>query len=179
MDTPPAVEELMIWRGSPSQWLNFRVFLLCGALGLLLLAGIGLAATAGGAPLGGAQIPLIAALSVALLVVLLVAFKRYLDIRCRLYEVSSERVRITRGILSKRSDGLELYRVDDTLLFQPVLLRMVGKGHVQLVTSDRTNPTVMIEAVPEPRWLWDEIRKAVEMCRDRKRTRVIDFEDHQ
>jgi hypothetical protein len=84
-------------------------------------------------------------------------------------------VRLTRGILSKRHDGLELYRVDDALLIEPILLRLVGKGNIELVTSDRTTPNMVIEAIPEPKWLWNEVRRAVEACRDRKRTRVIDF----
>jgi len=85
-------------------------------------------------------------------------------------------VRLTRGILSKRSDGLELYRVDDTLLLEPMLLRLVSRGNIRLMTSDRTNPSLLIEAVPHAKQLLDEIRKSAEECRDRKSTRVVDFE---
>lgn len=175
MDTPVSVVEQPIWRGSPSQWINFGAFLGLGIIALVLIAAIIALSSAGPAALGGFQSPGLIALWIALAVVLAVIVKRYLDVRFWIYEVSTDRVRVTRGILSKRTDGLELYRVDDILLLQPFLLRLIGKGNIQLVTSDRTHPNMLIEAVPQTRWLWDELRVAVEACRDRKRTRVIDF----
>ncbi|HEX9017482.1 MAG TPA: PH domain-containing protein [Chloroflexota bacterium] len=177
MDGPAPVEEREIWRGSPSQWINFRAYLVSGLLALIFLAGLAWLSSAGPASTGGLQPAATIALAALLVVVLVYALKRYLDVRCRLYEITDQRVRLTRGILSKRSDGLELYRVDDTQLLQPFLLRVVSRGNLRLVTSDRTNPTMVIEAVPNARWLWDETRRAVEACRDRKRTRVIDFEE--
>jgi membrane protein YdbS with pleckstrin-like domain len=177
VDASAATEERGIWHGSPSQWINFKAYLLCGIAAGLFIAAFVVISSAGPAALGGNQTPAMISLGVLLVIVLAIAFKRYLDVRCRVYEISNQRVRLTRGILSKRTDGLELYRVDDTLLFQPVSLRLVGKGNIQLVSSDRTNPSMMIEAVPQSRWLWDELRHAVELCRDRKRTRVIDFEN--
>lgn len=176
MDVSAQSEERSIWNGSPSQWLNFRAFLLSAiAAGIIVAA---LVVVSSRKELGANQTPVMIVLGVLLLLPIFIAVKRYLDIRCRQYEVSDQRVRLTRGILSKRTDGLELYRVDDTLLFQPLLLRIVGKGNIRLVTTDRTNPSLLIEAVPQSRWLWEELRHAVEACRDRKRTRVIDFEDN-
>ena len=176
MDVPHPVEERIIWTGSPSQWINFRAFLLSG-IGAIVLA-VAMAATlaAGPGSLSGLQTQALILLSILLLGVILFAGQRYLDVRSRTYSISEERVRSTRGILSKRTDGIELYRVDDARLFEPALLRLVGKGNIQLITSDRTSPTLMIEAVSHARELWDQTRKAVEECRDRKRTRVVEFE---
>ena len=172
------VDERTIWRGSPSQWINVGFFLVLGLVALLLIAAmVVLSSASGSSGMANYKDPGRVALGVALVAVLLVGLKRYLDVRFRVYEVTTDRVRLIRGILSKRTDGLELYRVDDTLLVEPFLLRMVGKGNIQLVTSDRTNPNMFLQAVPRPRWLWDETRRAVEACRDRKRTRVIDFTD--
>ncbi len=177
MNTPNPAEERQIWHGSPSQWINFRAFLACAILALLILAAASVVySDQGKGSLGNNQVYALWVLIALLVVVLLVALKRYLDVRYRNYEISNQRVRLTRGILSRRTDGLELYRVDDTLLFEPVLLRLVRRGNIQLVTSDRTNPSMLIEAVSQPKWLWDEIRHAVEACRDRKGTRVVDFE---
>ena len=176
MDTVASVEERMIWTGSPSQWLNFRAFLLSAVLLVVLLAAIVATARADPTSVGGFQTQAIIALAVLLLAVILLALKRYLEVRCRVYAISNQRVRLTRGILSKRTDGLELYRVNDTQLFEPVLMRLVSRGNIRLVTSDQTNPLLLIEAVPNAKQLWDDIRRSVEECRDRKRTRVVDFE---
>jgi hypothetical protein len=41
---------------------------------------------------------------------------------------------------------------------------------------DEANPTVMLRAIPGGKNLRDEIRKNVEICRDRKRVRVAEFD---
>jgi uncharacterized membrane protein YdbT with pleckstrin-like domain len=176
MDAPTPVEERMLWTGSPSQWLNFPRFLLSGILIIAMLAGIAAASVTGAATLGNLALPLSIALWVLMVLVLLYAIKKYLDIRYRIYTITDQRIRVTRGILSKRTDGLELYRVDDTLLLEPFILRLVARGNVRLVTSDHTNPEILIQAVPHARQLWEQLRMSVEACRDRKRTRVVDFE---
>ncbi len=145
-------------------------------MALLIAAAMVVLSSARPEDLSGQKTQAFGALVLLLVLDVLIVLKRYLDVRYRLYEISNQRVRLTRGILSRRTDGLELYRVDDTLLFQPFLLRLIGRGNIQMVTSDRTNPTMLIEAIPQPRWLWDQLRHSVEACRDRKSTRVVDFE---
>src|SRR5437868_4440703 len=49
---------------------------------------------------------------------------QYLFVKVRTYEVTTERVRITTGIVTRRTDELELYRVKDTTLIEPLSLRM-------------------------------------------------------
>lgn len=176
MDVPHPEEERIIWTGSPSQWINFRAFLLSGVLAALLVAAMVAVSTAGPGSLSSLHPYPLMFLSFLLFLLLLFVGWRYLCVRSRVYSISDQRVRLTRGILSRRTDGLELYRVDDTLLYEPLLLRLVGKGNIELVSSDRTNPTLMIEAVSHARELWDQTRKSVEECRDRKRTRVVDFD---
>ena len=39
---------------------------------------------------------------------------RYLETRFTRFEITSERIRITTGVLSRRMEELELYRVKDT-----------------------------------------------------------------
>ena len=43
---------------------------------------------------------------------------QWLLIRCRVYEVTTERIRVTTGILTKRTEELELYRVKDITLIE-------------------------------------------------------------
>jgi hypothetical protein len=45
-----------------------------------------------------------------------------------------------------------------------------------LITSDKTNPELVLPAIPHAGEVKEMIRKHVEICRDRKRTREIDFE---
>ena len=93
------------------------------------------------------------------------------------YEVTSERVRVRRGIVTKRTDELELYRVSDTSLIEPLTLRMFGLGTIEIRTMDATNPTLYLEAVHGARALREDLRKNVEVCRDRKGVRVTEFDN--
>ncbi|EGK07818.1 hypothetical protein HMPREF9374_3538 [Desmospora sp. 8437] len=92
------------------------------------------------------------------------------------YRVTTERIRVTTGILSKETDEIELYRVRDLRLEQPFLYRIFGKGNLVLITTDETMPNLVMEAIPRPMELLDEIRKHVENRRDAKRVRELDID---
>ena len=78
----------------------------------------------------------------------LVALWRYLTLKFFRYRVTTERVGLTRGVLTKRTDSIELYRVKDTTLIEPFFLRMFGLSDVVLNSSDRTTPLLVLHAVP-------------------------------
>ncbi len=103
------------------------------------------------------------------------ALWRWVQRRSHRIEITIERVRITQGIFTKRTDELELYRVRDITFFQPFILGMFGRGNLQLNTDDVTTPTVLLPCIPSDQSLRDQLRKAVESCRDRKRTRVSEL----
>jgi len=69
--TPAPAEERMIWTDSPSQWLNFRSFLVSGMVMLVLIAAAVTVSRAGPAAVGGYQTPALVALAVLLLAVVL------------------------------------------------------------------------------------------------------------
>ena len=92
------------------------------------------------------------------------------------YKLTTERLRVTDGILSKKTEDLELYRVRDITLEKPFVYRLYSKGNIRLITSDHSSPNAMLMAVPEPEELMELIRKHVEICRDRKRVREIGIE---
>lgn len=99
---------------------------------------------------------------------------RWLVVRCTEYELSSERLRIRRGVLNKVTEEVELYRVKDTTLMEPFFLRMFSVGNIILHTSDRTHPIQVLEAVADPRDVKEKIRGLVEIQRRVKGVREID-----
>ncbi|MCU0275365.1 MAG: PH domain-containing protein [Acidobacteria bacterium] len=167
------MEEKKVWSGCSSQLINLGVYVICillfaAALAALLLLWSKLE------PLGTAAL---AAGIIVALVPLAYALYRWIEVRCFRYEVSSERIRITSGILSKKSNALELYRVKDYTLDAPFFYRLFGLGHIRLQTSDRSNPELLLRAVPRARKLMDDIRIHVEARRDLKRVREVDFDE--
>lgn len=103
-----------------------------------------------------------------------VAFWKWLVIRCTGYELTSERLRLRHGVLNRKVEQIELYRVRDYVLEQPLWLRPVGLAHVVLNTADQTNPVIRLRAIPEGEALMDRIRGAVEACRTRKGVRDLE-----
>jgi uncharacterized membrane protein YdbT with pleckstrin-like domain len=159
------MSEETLFRGSSASVINLGTFLVCG-----LVAAISLV-------LGFIVPPpfSLALLAPALLAMSYAAY-RWLVIRCRVYEVTTERIRITTGIFTRRTDELELYRVRDTTLVQPLLLRLFALGNIDITTTDASTPAVRLEAIREARALREEMRKSVEVCRDRKRVRLAELD---
>lgn len=165
MTTPAESTESLLWRGSPSQWTNFGAYLLC----LLVAAGIVVAAWY--TPAANQRWVLL-----ALIVPGLWALVRWVGTRRHVYEVTTERVKITTGVFSRRTSELELYRVRDYSVVEPFWLRLVGVGHVVLVTADRTTPEVELCAVSRAATLKDQIRLHTERMRQARGVRDLELD---
>ncbi|MCC6796248.1 MAG: PH domain-containing protein [Candidatus Hydrogenedentes bacterium] len=111
-----------------------------------------------------------------LIVPLFVAFWVWLKTRSNVYQVTTERVLRTVGIFSRVTDTLELYRVKDLRVDQPLSLRIFGLCTIVLLTSDHTNSVFTVPAVKFNLGLQDKIRALVEQRRDVKHVREIDLE---
>ena len=97
--------------------------------------------------------------------------------RTTVYELTTQRLKIHRGILNRRLEELELYRVKDYIMDQPLLLRLLGLGNLTLVTSDASTPRIAIRAIPGVTAVREQLRTAVQSERDRKRVRELDVDN--
>lgn len=141
--------ETTVWHGHSSQWLNFPFFLLWGLL----------------------------ALTVVLIPVSIGAILwRYLVLRNQEYELTTERLKMHSGVLSKSTSEVELYRVTDTQFEQPFWLRVVGLANIVVVSSDKMSPTTQIRAVAGARELRETLRSLVEARRSAKGVRISELE---
>lgn len=107
---------------------------------------------------------------------LLIIFWKWLVIRNTRYELTTQRLRMRHGVLNKKTDELELYRIRDYKLDQPFFLRMFSLSNIILETSDRSHPQVVLRAIKNGEELRESLRTFVEECRTRKRVREVDFE---
>lgn len=158
--------EIEVWRGSPSQWTNLGTYLFC------LLLAVGLAAAYFLVPQINAYPAALAVVAIPVLWILI----RWIATRCIRYEITNQRVKITTGLLSRRTSEIELYRVRDYSLVEPFWLRLIGCGHIVLVTSDRTNPQIMLRAVSGAAALKDQIRQHTELMRQRRGVRDLEVD---
>ncbi|MCX6855819.1 MAG: PH domain-containing protein [Verrucomicrobia bacterium] len=159
---PPSATETSLWKGHTSQWVHVWYYFFC-----ILLAG---------AALGG--IPFSAGFSaIGLIVPLLMWIVRWWMTKSTSYELTTQRLKIASGILNRKLDELELFRVKDYAMDQPLALRLVGLGNLNLITSDATSPTVAILAIANVEDVREKLRTAVQAERDRKRVREMDVDN--
>lgn len=157
----PMNDESALWKDSSSQWLNLGPF----AGGLVVVTAI---------IVGGIFFP---PAFLALPLPLAYMLWRYLLVRTRTYELTSQRIRVTYGVINQTIDEIELYRVKDTQMFRTWWMRLTGLASITLETSDRTMPNLEIPAVRGGVELRELLRQQVELTRDRKRVREMDFDD--
>lgn len=76
------------------------------------------------------------------------------------YEVSSDRIEWSRGLLDRKVDNLDMFRIIDLKLRRNLLDCIVGVGSVTAITTDKTDPEFTFEKIRNPRGLYDAIKKA-------------------
>jgi len=105
------------------------------------------------------QYRIIAGIALAGLV-LLILFIKVFRLKMICYEVSDERIEWSRGILDRRVDNLDMFRVVDLRLRRSLLDCIFGIGTVSLITTDKTDPEFVFRKIRRPRRLYDVIKKA-------------------
>ena len=90
------------------------------------------------------------------------------------YEVSPDRIEWSRGIVDRRVDNIDMFRVIDLKLRRNVFDCIFGVGTVALITTDKSDPGFIFEKVRDSRNLYDVIKKA-SLEADRK-TGVVHLE---
>jgi uncharacterized membrane protein YdbT with pleckstrin-like domain len=111
-----------------------------------------------------------------LIVPIFIALTRYLQTKNNVFELTTERLKMTEGIFSKVTETLELYRVKDIEVRQPFVYRMLGVENIQVNTSDLSSPVILLDAIPNKVGLADKLRNQVEIIRVQKKVREIDLE---
>ncbi len=76
------------------------------------------------------------------------------------YEVSADRIEWSRGILDRRVDNLDMFRVIDLKLRRSLIDCVVGIGTVALITTDKSDPEFVFKKVRHCRNLYDVIKRA-------------------
>jgi uncharacterized membrane protein YdbT with pleckstrin-like domain len=83
------------------------------------------------------------------------------------YRITTQRIKLERGILSKVQESLELFRIDHFELRKPLGSRLLGQSSLHIFTTDAELENFSIYGVPQLEALADELRE----CQLRERTR--------
>ncbi|HTD98512.1 MAG TPA: PH domain-containing protein [Mucilaginibacter sp.] len=74
---------------------------------------------------------------------------RYIFIRRVIYLVTTEYIRITKGIFFKQVDTVEMFRVKDYVITEPFLLQIFKLMDLHLKTTDPENPILWLRGIPQ------------------------------
>ena len=102
---------------------------------------------------------IIAGYGLASLVIFILLMKMA-SLKATRYEISADRIEWSRGLLDRKVDNLDMFRIIDLKLRRSLLDCIVGIGTVTVITTDKTDPEFDFEKIRNPRKLYDVIKKA-------------------
>src|SRR4051794_27015631 len=157
--------ERTIWRGSPSQAVNLPVYLLLGIGAIVATVGL-LFLRNGTVPSATTDVSMRSVYPWIIVAIWMLcgigALVSYLKVSTTKYVLTSERLRVTTGVLSTRTEDLELRRVRDSIILRPLWARMAGLGDVQVLSADASTPRVVLHAIRDPDGVQTMIRSNVQ-----------------
>jgi membrane protein YdbS with pleckstrin-like domain len=83
------------------------------------------------------------------------------------YEISTQRIKRERGLLSKKQESLELFRIDHFEFLKPFGMRLLGYAELHLFSSDAEFENFYVYGVPNLEAIAETLRE----CQLRERTR--------
>lgn len=105
-------------------------------------------------------------LAVFLLIILLVRYVLLVSVK---WMVEDETLCRMKGVFSKQTDYIEMYRITDYMENQSFLQRLFGVKTVTVYSTDRSDSVTDILGVPADMDLIGIIREKVEKCKKEKR----------
>jgi membrane protein YdbS with pleckstrin-like domain len=113
---------------------------------------------------------LIIGISIAAAAVIMFLFKiiRLKSIR---YKITQDRIEWSRGILQRRVDNIDMFRIVDMKMERTLPDILVGIGSITLITSDKTDPNFKFEKLRGSKQIYDIIKKS-SLDSDKKRNVV-------
>jgi hypothetical protein len=76
------------------------------------------------------------------------------------YVITTERIKIITGFVSRRVENYELIRIQDIDFKQNVGERVFGLGDIQIAGHDASDPSIILRNIPKPEDVYELLRKA-------------------
>ncbi|HSV72995.1 MAG TPA: PH domain-containing protein [Chthonomonadales bacterium] len=126
----------------------------------------------GGLATGAA--PAIYVVPIAIAPILLTAVRAWILRLSAEYRVYHDSLEAETGILSRRIDNLQLFRVRDIALSQSLLGRILRYGDIAVTSTDRSTPHFTLRGIDDPRGLYEKLREMVTETQAMRRTLIME-----
>lgn len=104
---------------------------------------------------------------------ILMALYDILYLRAIHFYLTKQQIIIRKGILTKSTHYVELYRIKDISVSEPFLLNLMGIMNVELITFDHNEPNLQLKGIPISA-LPQDIRNLVQNCRQQNKILTVD-----
>ena len=109
------------------------------------------------------------------LVALIILIIKALDLYCTTWTIHQDNLIEKTGILNVNTEEVLLYRVKDIRLYEPLLYRLVGLSQLTIITSDYTNPSIVLYGIRNGEELMTIIRQLVANSRKIEGVKELDI----
>ena len=109
------------------------------------------------------------------LLALIILIIKALDLYCTTWTIHQDNLIEKTGILNVNTEEILLYRVKDIRLYEPLLYRLVGLSQLTIITSDYTNPSIILYGIKNGEELMTIIRQLVANSRKIEGVKELDI----
>ena len=109
------------------------------------------------------------------LLALIILILKALDLYCTTWTIHQDNLIEKTGILNVNTEEVLLYRVKDIRLYEPLLYRLVGLSQLTIITSDYTNPSIILFGIRNGEELMTIIRQLVANSRKIEGVKELDI----
>lgn len=84
-----------------------------------------------------------------------------LKLLCTEYRITTESIRVTKGVFHVTTNELKLFRVRDMRWKKPLLYRFFSLGKIQLTSTDRSDPELILDGLPKVEFIFEVLEQSV------------------
>jgi membrane protein YdbS with pleckstrin-like domain len=90
------------------------------------------------------------------------------------YRLFPDRIEVESGLIGRKIENVELFRIRDIGLRQGFLGRMANWGDVYIHSTDSSTPDLHIRAIDAPKEFYQQLRQLVSSARAQSRTMIVE-----
>jgi len=109
------------------------------------------------------------------LLALIILILKALDLYCTTWTIHQDNLIEKTGILNVNTEEVLLYRVKAISIKEPLLYRLVGLSKLTIITSDYTNPSIVLYGIRNGEELMTIIRQLVANSRKIEGVKELDI----
>lgn len=91
------------------------------------------------------------------------------------YRLTSERLFIQTGVISRSIDEIELFRIKDVKTTQGIFQRLMNVGNIVVISTDNTTSNILISGIANPLEVKETLRNVYRNSRKKENVKAMEF----